>query len=261
MKRFLSCMFVLLLITPLYGQGLGPTATIDGPNTAGVGESVWLSTESSEGIEFTWKVIPPSAEIGFTELPVFDGVDENGEPIVLYRAHFESNKTGIYHFIFVVVEDNKSAIAVHELIVGEVQPDPQPDPSPDPDPIPVVDVKVPIPSLPYQNAVKNITPLIIGVHSSVDRVELAKFYMDFADVIERDAEEKISNTAMFREIHMRASQLMFQQTGMQGRYIGLNGAIDKALGDSLGLEVATLNGIKRAEAVKILQAIAWACKG
>jgi len=90
---------------------------------------------------------------------------------------------------------------------------------------------------------------------------LAAFYLSLADVVERDQGKVIQSTAELRETNRRTGLLMFQETGIQGKYPGLAEAIDKVLADQIGLAVVPLDAEKRKQMIDTLRAIAWACGG
>ena len=71
----------------------------------------------------------------------------------------------------------------------------------------------------------------------------------------------MKNVEKYRETNRRAGLLMFQETGIQGKYPGLAEAIDKVLADQVGLAVVPLDAEKRKRAIDALRAIAWACGG
>lgn len=84
--------------------------------------------------------------------------------------------------------------------------------------------------------------------------ELAGFYNDFADIIERDS-KIIETTGQLRTANSRAGQLMFQETGMKGKHPGLAEKVDEALMKALGEKDTSLD---RDRAVEIFEAISWA---
>jgi hypothetical protein len=94
-----------------------------------------------------------------------------------------------------------------------------------------------------------------------DGRRLASFYAGLADVIARDQGKIVATTAHLRELHRRAGLLMFQQTGIAGKYPGLAEAINKVLADRVGLENVPLDAAKQKAAVEAFRAIAWACQG
>ena len=107
---------------------------------------------------------------------------------------------------------------------------------------------------------KAATEALRGIISDpVDAVDAAQFYVDFADVIERD-DDVIKTTGTIREGFMRAEKLMLQRTELVGKYPGFGAAKDAVLEEHLGLEDVQLSAEKRAAAVNIFRAIAWSIK-
>jgi len=104
---------------------------------------------------------------------------------------------------------------------------------------------------------KEATKSLVGIISDpVDAVDAAQFYVDFADVIERD-KDVIKTTGTIREGFVRAETLMLQRTELIGKYPGFGDAKDAVLEEHLGLEDVQLSEEKRAAAVAIFRAIAW----
>jgi len=226
-----------------------PKAIIEAPESVEIGDTVWLRTTGSVGNTFYWRVYPTEAQSNLTELPLFGGMDSNGQPIVHYLAHFTSKTAGTYYFIFVAVQNNKADIAEHVLINGT--PNPLPNPNPD-------SIVVPEPHEYYKQKVIPITTLLNGPDAKKDSIELAKFYLDFANIIMRD-KEIITHVRHIREANVSAGNLMFQQTGMQGKYPGLSEMLNNIVKEVLGLEDKELTNTTRQYAQDTFKAIAWAC--
>jgi hypothetical protein len=93
-----------------------------------------------------------------------------------------------------------------------------------------------------------------------DAAKAAKFFADFADVVERD-ESVIKTTADIREGYIRAETLMLQKTEMVGKYPGFGKAKDDVLAETLGLDRVSLTPEKRKEAVAAFRAMSWALGG
>jgi hypothetical protein len=116
----------------------------------------------------------------------------------------------------------------------------------------------------YRNSVsepsaelKEATKSLQGIISDpADAVDVAQFYVDFADVIERDV-DVIKTTGTIREGFIRAEKLMLQRTELVGKYPGFGAAKDKIVKDQLGLEDVQLSEEKREAAVNVFRAIAW----
>jgi hypothetical protein len=120
----------------------------------------------------------------------------------------------------------------------------------------------PVPNRPSDVLAASVQPIaaILKNHAD-DGGKLADFYLSMADVISRDQGKVIQTTANLRELHRRAGLLMFQRTGVQGKYPGLAEAIDKVFVDRLGLENVAFDSAKQSAAIEIMKAIAWACSG
>lgn len=234
-----------------------PIAVIKGPNKTEIGQCVFLKTTGSQGKSFQWKVIPEEAIEGdFTPMPIYGGMDPGPDgklgtpddfPIVHQWAHFSSSKPGTYYFIYVATENDQSAIAIHKIVNGDEAPTPVPD-----------KIIIPEPIDPYKGYVTSITPLISGSDAEKDGRNLAMFYMDLANVVARD-ETIIKTTADIKKLNENAGQLMFQKTGIKGKYPNLGATIDKVFVAILTLENVPLTKVKRDEVVKGITAIAWAC--
>lgn len=107
--------------------------------------------------------------------------------------------------------------------------------------------------------------------SGEDAATLRAFCLEFADVLYRDSHSQvIADTADFRDRLQTASALMFQETGIDGRYPGLAGQINDILAKWMGVRnddgvaVVPLDGEAgsyRVKAIQALQAIAWAAGG
>ena len=107
---------------------------------------------------------------------------------------------------------------------------------------------------------KEATKALRGIISDpADAADTAQFYVDFADVIDRDA-AIIKTTGTIREGFMRAEKLMLQRTELVGKYPGFGAAKDAVLEKHLGLEDVQLSEEKRTAAVSIFRAIAWSIK-
>lgn len=133
----------------------------------------------------------------------------------------------------------------------EPAPAPEPTPEPVPEPIPEPGPVILEPSEEMKSFVSKI--------EQVEDEELVEFYLAFSDLVSRDS-EVIGSTGHIRTAHSRAGRLMFQQTGMKGKYPGLAVAIDEALMAALGKEDQKLTPELRRKAADIFTAIAWACQ-
>jgi hypothetical protein len=244
-----------------------PLAVIEGPEKVETGRSAWLKPNMamSVGKSFSWLVIPESAAQYSMVLPLFGGMDigdpddpTDDRPIVHKWMHFDCPVPGTYAFILIATEGDKSHAAVHTIINGEAGPNPPVPPTPPDPPIPPdPDLDIPEPNAEYQTHVVKVAPLLTGKTAKVDGVELAKFYMDLSNVIGRD-QEIIKTTADIRAVNIKAGKLMFQKS-LKGRYPDLGAEIDSVFQKVLGTKIIDLTAESRQKAVKITQALAWAC--
>jgi len=120
----------------------------------------------------------------------------------------------------------------------------------------------PKPDRPSDALVAAVGPVatILKGHADDGR-KLASFYSAVADVITRDQGKIIQTTAQLRELNRRAGLLMFQKTGLEGKYPGLAEAIDKILADRIGLDNVALDTTKQTACIEAFRALAWACQG
>lgn len=117
----------------------------------------------------------------------------------------------------------------------------------------VVPPPVPSPTVEYRVDLSMVT----GASASADARILTAFYRDFADLVDRDR-DVIATTGQLRETHIRAGKLMFQQTGIAGRYPGLAEELDAVFASALGLENVQLDDAKRQAGVDACLSIALA---
>lgn len=127
-----------------------------------------------------------------------------------------------------------------------------PPPASAPDQVPLA---APPPAL--ADEVAPIRKLLAGQRADARR--LAAFYRQMADVVRRDT-TVVTSTGALRTGHRTAGKLMFEQTGIDGRYARLPTRIDQALAKALGLDDVPLTKQKRAAAVTTFEAIAWAAQ-
>jgi hypothetical protein len=172
--------------------------------------------------------------------------DESGEPANVFWSKVGGEK----YFELIVAENGpdvpKIEIATYTLnyILG-------PGPGPGPEPTPVPDT--PTPDL--QADVADLLDYAKNNIEDADRADLQNFYYDFAEVVRNDSDGLIKTTADLRNTHVKAGKLMFQRTGIDGKYAGLPEIIDGILADNLTLEVRPINNI---EAAHVLNALSWA---
>ena len=125
--------------------------------------------------------------------------------------------------------------------------------------IPETTAKIDRPSESLAAAVAPIQSILAA--QKEDGRTIATFYLSLADVVARDQGRVIRSAADLREVNRRAGALMFQQTGMTGKYPALATAIEKVLADVVGLENTLLDDSRRTKAVEAFRAIAWAAGG
>jgi len=121
---------------------------------------------------------------------------------------------------------------------------------------------------PPDEATRAIVADLRGQLPPEDGRRLGAFYSALADVIERDAGDLIDTVARVRQLNRRAGLLMFQRTGIAGKYPGLAQQIDRAIARGMGLEETDegytdvdLDAERIERLVRVLRAIAWACRG
>ena len=166
--------------------------------------------------------------------------DRNGNPVNIFWSSDQGPRT----FELIVAENGPDVptldMATHLLQYGE-------------DTVPVPVPIVPDPSPALQLAVQ---PLVEFEIEASDLLNLTEFYHDFADVVRRDNGSTIATTAILRATYMSAGKLMFQQTDMTGKYVGLSTIIDNIIATQIGLDIVPLNVPLTADT---LDAVAWAC--
>lgn len=171
--------------------------------------------------------------------------DRNGKPVNI----FWSSDQGPRIFELIVAENGPEVpileIASHQMLYG-LGPGPTPIPFPEP----------PSPSSELQSAVEPLVQFAAReVVGAQDLLNLTEFYFDFADIVRRDNANVIKTTATFRNTYINAGGLMFQQTGMKGKYAGMAEIVDGIISDSIGLDIVPLDAQKTAN---VLNAVAWA---
>jgi len=72
--------------------------------------------------------------------------------------------------------------------------------------------------------------------SRADKEKIAQFYEAMADVVERDAGQRIPTLKVWRDMHQDALGLAFGGTELVGKYPGLDVAIDGELVEAVGLD-------------------------
>ncbi|MEA1999537.1 MAG: hypothetical protein U9N61_09510 [Euryarchaeota archaeon] len=209
------------------------------PDKAPKGSPVQIAVEGmpAEATEL-WRRHPQMPTDVWLEL-----YDRNQSPVNIFWSQEEGPRT----FELIVAENGPKVpvleIASHKIQYGKNL---NPEPLPIPEPPPTLQQKV----QPIIDLMADNNSLVAG-----DLLNLAEFYFDFADIVRRDNGVIIENTLIFRNTYIKAGALMFQQTGMLGRYSGLSEIVDGIISDYIGLDVIPLNATKTAD---ILNAVAWA---
>lgn len=201
-------------------------------------------------VSITATGIPENAQVKWVYFPAISDqeqdtllelYDRNMNPVNVFWSSRSLNL-----FIILITGPDLN-VATHTLQYGD-NPTPVPTPTPTPSPYPS-------PPTPSPELIKLTEPLSKFNISKQDRLTISEFYYDFFIVISSDAADKhIKTTEIFRNTYMNAGQLMFQQSGLGGKYDGLAEAIDKVIISYLGLDIATLDHVK---ASGVLNAIAW----
>jgi len=225
----------------------GPIRLI-APDKAPKGSPIQISVEGlPEKVTELWRRHPQMPTDVWLEL-----YDRNGKPINI----FWSSDAGPRMFELIIAENGPEVptidIATHQLQYGPVPSDPVPNP-PKPN--------IPEPSIELQGLVGPLLEFDFlaasqeGVLDTGDLLNLTEFYLDFASGVGRGKATIIDTTATFRTVYMNAGALMFQQTGMKGKYKNLGDTIDNILSSYMGLNVVKLDAIMTSD---VLNAVAWA---
>lgn len=155
---------------------------------------------------------------------------------------FWSSEAGPRTFELIVAENGPEIptldIATHQLQYGETTTGPV-----------TSDQKPDTPSVELQRLVE---PLVGYILVTGDLINLTGFYLDFANVISRDGGNVVSSATIFRSVYMDAGALMFQQTGMKGKYKGLGDTVDAIITTHIG------RNFDEVKAHDVLNAVAWA---
>lgn len=210
------------------------------PDKVSVGTPVQISVEGMpEKATELWRRHPEMPTDVWLEL-----YDRNGNPVNIFWSSDQGPRT----FELIVAENGIGEnspilqIASHTLQYGEgVSPSPT-----FPEPL--------TPSSRLQSAVAELAAFCNRVEAQ-DLLNLTEFYLDFADIVRRDSSLVIKTTVIFRNTYMNAGGLMFQQTGMQGKYDGMAEIVDSIITSQLGLDIVPFDAQKTAE---VLNAVAWA---
>lgn len=214
---------------------------IEAPTEAEVMNPVYFKLHgvpSEHHEKTTWGIVPTH------EGDIFHHwITREGLPV----AEFWSRHTGLYTVIADVnCPPDDFFLLLHQFDYTGEGPEP---------PIPPLP-PIPEPSARLRSLVAPVAAIIQG-HNE-DGVKLAHFYLAFADVIRRDT-GIVTMTRSVRQANVKAGGLMFQETGIKKKYLGLPEAINDAVAVYLGLEDVPLTVQKRQDAVDVFMAVAWAC--
>jgi hypothetical protein len=124
---------------------------------------------------------------------------------------------------------------------------------------------VPEPSAELQAVVAPLAAMVTGSNATTDRAELSAFCTALAEFHSRDKAALVKATQLLADHNAAALQGFYQNAGMTGRYPGLGAAIDKALGERLGLltpdgkfKAGVFDAAMAAKAADFYSALAWA---
>ncbi len=124
------------------------------------------------------------------------------------------------------------------------------------------DVVIPEPSADAKSVVEkhDIARLLkAGKNPSVNGPQLGYFYNEFAKLTVAN-EEAVKSTAQIREANAKCGKILFEGNIVAGKdYPGLREAIEASVVETIGKQNAPLTPETRAKAVKIFEAIGWAC--
>ena len=109
----------------------------------------------------------------------------------------------------------------------------------------------PVPSQELQVVVASLKQYADKPHAA----DVARFYADFAWVLERDA--GVKTTGQLRNVYQHSIRLFAEKTPIAGSLPGLNKDVDAILEKVLGKEDKPLDRIKTVESFR---AIAWGLK-
>ncbi len=223
-------------ITPEeFATQVANTLRLIAPDKVPVGTPVRISVEGMpEKAAELWRRHPEMPTDVWLEL-----YDRNGKPVNIFWSSDQGPRT----FELIMATNGPETplieIASHKLQYGALHTLPEP----------------PTPLL--QATVAELAAFSNRVEAQ-DLLNLTEFYLDFADVVRRDglaSKPVVNTTSIFRSTYMNAGGLMFQQTGMQGKYDGMAEIVDSIITSELGLDIVPFDAQKTAE---VLNAVAWA---
>ncbi len=119
---------------------------------------------------------------------------------------------------------------------------------------------------PDAETLRLVQPLLAHRITPNDRETLAKFYVDFAEVVQNDSREVLKTNLEFRNCNHASCSIFFQRTGIGKRYTGIENAVDDVLANAIGGERDTdgnwsaveIDQRTRARLAATLNGVAWA---
>jgi len=170
-----------------------------------VKESKILLSEPGE----VWLLPPKEQALGLQQIPTYGGLDENGDPIVVNWLFFTAREKDSYN----IYKVNPTTIKVthNQIIVGG---------GGGSNPIASGrEIMIPEPTPELKSAVASLP----DVDDEYDARHLVLYHYDFADLLARNPDltpEQIISA------NQKAGTLMFNETGIHGKYPGLGTKLD-----------------------------------
>jgi hypothetical protein len=117
-----------------------------------------------------------------------------------------------------------------------------------------------------------VQPIVNAEVKPEDAVELSKFYLSFAGLVEKDGSDgdekaSINSLTFLAELHGNAGKNAFENTPIYQSYENLRELIDDSIAVSVGSQKkldgkytnVNINSVNRNEIVNCFRAMAWAC--
>ena len=119
---------------------------------------------------------------------------------------------------------------------------------------------------PDAETLRLVQPLLAHRITPDDRKTLAKFYVEFAEVVQNDSREVLKTNLEFRNCNRASCSVFFQRTGIGQRYAGIENSVDDVLANAIGGERDTngnwsaveIDKNTRARLSATLSGVAWA---
>lgn len=215
---------------------------IIGPTSAPVGSPVSITISgipSRSSIE--------TVKHGFSDDDTFlELYQKDGSPVNVFWSQVAGKRSLIVFGAINGEEVPETAVAYYTLEYNGFTPDPKPIPNSNPVPEPSSALKAKVGSL--------LSYIAAGDVSHTDIVNVATFYLDFADAVKNNS-STIKTTADFRAVYVEAGK---ESLDLKGKYAGFGASIDKVIMSVLGNQVIDFTPIMRTEIAETFQAIAWA---